>query len=113
MLKPPLSLGLALVLALAAGGCLSVDQRIIDGRDLGTAAPFYPGLHYLYGDAWFDECHVTASGREGHEPASEPVTLAGPPFYGASLLFFTLPEAVFDTLLLPCDGLVWLCCAEE
>ncbi|MFT7464759.1 MAG: hypothetical protein ACI9EF_003118 [Pseudohongiellaceae bacterium] len=65
MLKPSLSLGLALALALVAGGCLSVDQRVIDGRDLGSAAPFYPGLHYLYGDAWFAECHVQDLRREG------------------------------------------------
>ena len=113
MLKPSPSLVLCLAMGLLAVGCLSVDQRVIDGRDLGTAAPFYPGLHYLYGDVWFAECRVPMKRSVSEPPRPDPVGLERPLLYSASLLLLTLPEAVFDTILLPCDGIVWLCCAEK
>ncbi|GEM_PF-2801365 len=110
MPRPSLSSCLCLALGLLVGGCLSVDQRVIDGRGLGSAAPFYPGLHYLYGDAWFAETHELPTGRQGLEQSPG---AGGRLWYGASLLVLTFPEAALDTILLPCDVLLWLCCAEE
>lgn len=113
MLRPSLSLVLCLAMALLVGGCLSVDQRVIDGRDLGSAASFYPGLHYLYGDTWFDEAHGLEPGRQDLAKSTDAAGLAGRLWYGASLLILTFPEAALDTILLPCDVLLWLCCAED